>query len=124
MPSVAGIDAVRLVLRQIEGGNIPPLLDPGAMELLGWLELPLDDAPAVIVTGFNEGCVPASLNADVFLPNQLRRALGIEDNDRRYARDAYALSVLAASRKAARDRRAAKRRGRSDVAQPLTVCRG
>ena len=57
-----------------------------------------DDAPALVVSGFNEGRVPASLNSDVFLPNQLRRALGIEDNDRRYARDAYALSVLAASR--------------------------
>ena len=97
-PAVAGLDAVRLVLRQIEGGNVPPLPDAGAMELLGWLELPLDDAPAVVVTGFNEGRVPASLNSDVFLPNQLRRELGIVDNDRRYARDAYALSVLAASR--------------------------
>ena len=97
MPSVASIEAMRLVLRQIEGTCIPPP-DRGAMELLGWLELPLDDAPAIIVTGFNEGCVPASLNSDVFLPNQLRRALGIEDNDRRYARDAYSLSVLAASR--------------------------
>jgi RecB family exonuclease len=38
------------------------------------------------------------LNSDVFLPNQLRRDLGIVDNDRRYARDAYALSVLAESR--------------------------
>jgi RecB family exonuclease len=65
---------------------------------LGWLELPLDDAPALVVTGFNEGRVPESLNSDLFLPNQLRQKLGIEDNDRRYARDAYALSLLAASR--------------------------
>jgi hypothetical protein len=43
--------------------------------------------------------VPASLGADLFLPNQLRRALGIEDNDRRWARDAYALTMLAASRR-------------------------
>ena len=121
-PAVAGLDAVRLVLKQIEGGNVPPLPDAGAMELLGWLELPLDDAPAVVVTGFNEGRVPASLNSDVFLPNQLRRELGIVDNDRRYARDAYALSVLAASRKELRliaGRR--ERRRRADVAQPAFV---
>jgi RecB family exonuclease/inactivated superfamily I helicase len=98
MPAVTSIEALRLVLRQIDGGCVPPPPDRGAMELLGWLELPLDDAPALVVTGFNEGRVPASLNADVFLPNQLRRALEIEDNDRRYARDAYALSLLAASR--------------------------
>lgn len=99
MPALDAMAAVRLVLRHAEGAMIPPPPDYGAIEMLGWLELPLDDAPALIVTGFNEGRVPASVNADLFLPNQLRRALGIEDNDRRYARDAYALSVLAASRK-------------------------
>jgi RecB family exonuclease len=97
-PTLAGTEAIRLVLRQVEGEMVPPPPDRGAIELLGWLELPLDDAPALVVAGFNEGRVPGSLNADLFLPNQLRRALGIEDNDRRYARDAYALSLLAASR--------------------------
>ena len=97
-PDLAGADALRLVLRQLDGETVAPLPDRDAVELLGWLELPLDDAPALIVTGFQEGIVPASLNADMFLPNQLRRALGIVDNDRRYARDAYALAVLVASR--------------------------
>ena len=69
-----------------------------AVELLGWLELPTDTAPAVIVTSLNEGFVPKSLNSDLFLPNSLRRRLQINDNQRRYARDAYALSVLLASR--------------------------
>ena len=98
MPSLESTAALRLVLRQLDGERIPPPPDHGAIEMLGWLELPLDDAPALVVTGFNEGNVPASLNSDLFLPNQLRRGLDIEDNDRRYARDAYALSVLAASR--------------------------
>jgi hypothetical protein len=97
-PSLSASEAIRLLLRQIEAAMVPALPVRGAVELLGWLELPLDDAPALVVTGFNEGRVPGSLNADLFLPNQLRLALGIEDNDRRYARDAYALSVLAASR--------------------------
>ena len=97
-PKVTGSDAVRLVLRQIAAETIAPLADQHAVELLGWLELVLDDAPALVVTGLNEGIVPGSLNADLFLPNRLRRALGIEDNHRRYARDAYALSALAASR--------------------------
>ena len=98
MPPVASVEALRLMLRQIESACIPPPPDRGATELLGWLELPLDDAPALVVSGFNEGCVPAAHNSDAFLPNQLRRVLEIEDNDRRYARDVYALSVLAASR--------------------------
>jgi hypothetical protein len=97
-PSVSGAEAIRLVLREIESAMVPAMPVRGAVELLGWLELPLDDAPALVVTGFNEGKVPESLNADLFLPNRLRLGLGIEDNDRRYARDAYALAVLAASR--------------------------
>jgi RecB family exonuclease len=67
--------------------------------LLGWLELPLDDASALILCSFNEGYVPSSVNADAFLPNSLRSRLGLQDNARRYARDAYALSVLAATRR-------------------------
>jgi RecB family exonuclease len=46
----------------------------------------------------NEGCVPQSLNADAFLPNALRKHLGLLDNERRYARDCYALSAMLASK--------------------------
>jgi hypothetical protein len=99
MPSVSGAAAIRLALDELAGETIAPPAEHGSVELLGWLELPLDDAPALVVTTFNEGRVPSSLNGDLFLPNQLRRALGIEDNDRRYARDAYALTTLAASRR-------------------------
>ncbi len=98
MPEVSAGEALRLVLQQAAGERIAPLPDPKAIELLGWLELPLDDAPALVVVGVNEGIVPSSLNADLFLPNQLRRVLGIEDNARRYARDAYAMSVICGSR--------------------------
>ncbi len=97
-PSVSGARALRQVLEDIGASKIAPPPDHEAVELLGWLELPLDDAPALVLTTFNEGRVPSSLNGDLFLPNQLRRALGIEDNDRRYARDAYATALLAASR--------------------------
>ena len=97
-PSVTGAEALRLVLRGVQGESVAAKADRDAVELLGWLELPLDDAPALVVTQFNEGTVPASLNADLFLPNQLRHELGIEDNDRRWARDVYALSVIVASR--------------------------
>ena len=97
-PELSGPDVLRLVLRELEGAGLPPPTGRGAVELLGWLELPLDDAPAMVVTGFNEGIVPGSLGGDLFLPNALRLRLGIEHNDRRYARDAYALSALAASR--------------------------
>lgn len=97
-PNVSAAEAIDLALRELEGRNIAASPDAGAIELLGWLELPFDDAPALAVTALNEGIIPSSVNADEFLPNRLRRVLGIEDNDRRYARDAYALTMIVHSR--------------------------
>ena len=74
-----------------------PALD-GAVEMLGWLDLTLDDAPVLILTGIHDGVVPECVNADPFLPNQLRRQLGMIDNSRRYARDMYAFQVMLHSR--------------------------
>ena len=42
--------------------------------------------------------MPASRNVDLFLPNALRAHLGLPDNARRYARDAYTLAVASATR--------------------------
>src|SRR5690606_30715604 len=97
-PDLSGAGYLRWLLAEIGREPIPPATDPHAVELLGWLELPWDDAPAMIVTGMNEGIVPSSLNSDLFLPNRLRQQLQLDDNDRRFARDAYALTLLAASR--------------------------
>ncbi len=74
----------------------PPI--PEAIELAGWLDLTLDDAPVMIVTSMNDEHVPASELGHQFLPNELCKQLGILDNDRRYARDVYALTVLSAVR--------------------------
>ena len=98
LPQLPAADALQLVLEQLYSGALPLPPDAEAIELAGWLELPLDDAPALIVCGLNEGYVPSSVNADQFLPDALRNRLGVQDNLRRYARDAYALSVLTATR--------------------------
>ena len=59
----SGSEAIRMLLVELRDEALPP--DPGrdAVELLDWLELPLDDAPIVILTGFNEGFLPESLSA-------------------------------------------------------------
>src|SRR5690606_26240689 len=72
--------------------------DRDAVELLGWLELRLDDAPVAVITGFNEPFLPESVNAHPFLPNSLRERLGLVGNSRRFARDAYELTALVHSR--------------------------
>jgi ATP-dependent helicase/DNAse subunit B len=46
----------------------------------------------------NDGSVPAFQTSDMFLHDGLRRKLSIEDNTRRFARDAYALTCLLATR--------------------------
>ena len=75
----------------------PPQAD--AIELAGWLDLVLDDADVLIVTGMNNENVPTSETGHQFLPNALCEELGILDNNRRYARDCYALTVMTAVRK-------------------------
>ena len=97
-PRLTAAQTIRWALEQLAGTPLPPPPNPDAIEMLGWLELPLDDAPALIVTTLNEGFVPESINSDLFLPNRLREQLGLMDNARRYARDAYALSVMIKSR--------------------------
>jgi len=98
IPLISGADFLRLLHGEISKSEIPPESSPESLEILGWLELPWDDAPALIVTGMNETFVPSSQNGDLFLPNRLRQVLELEDNQRRAARDAYALSIMAACR--------------------------
>jgi RecB family exonuclease len=97
-PVLTASQAFEQLLRDVADAQLPAAQTPDQIELLGWLELPLDTAPALIITSFNDGCVPTSVNADLFLPDALRRQLELLDNRRRYARDAYALSVLCAAR--------------------------
>lgn len=95
LPNVSASEALRLIVKQLSSQTVELTKAESAIEILGWLELPFDDAREIVVTGFNEGFVPESLNSDPFLPESLRRTLGILHNDRRYARDAFALTALA-----------------------------
>jgi ATP-dependent helicase/nuclease subunit B len=97
MPSVDFAGFIEALLLGVEQA-IPAQSDPGSVELLGWLELPADDAPNLIVTGFNDGFVPESVTHDAMLPGALRSAVGLSDNTARLARDVYALSAILASR--------------------------
>ena len=92
-------EALAWIVRQIDKETIPPLRDPESIEMIGWLDLSLDDAPVLLLTGIHDGTVPESVNGDAFLPNRIRTKLGLMDNARRYARDCYALHVHIRSRK-------------------------
>jgi ATP-dependent helicase/nuclease subunit B len=70
----------------------------GALELQGWIELLWEDAPHLAVVGMNDGHVPEAVPEDAFLPGSLRQRLGLTTNATRFARDAYLLQAIAASR--------------------------
>jgi RecB family exonuclease len=94
----AAPDAIQALLGELRDVRVPPEGEGESIELVGWLELHLDDAPVLILTGMNEPFLPESVNADPFLPNALRGRLGLEDNQARLARDVYRLTAILRSR--------------------------
>lgn len=93
-----GFQVLGLLLGEASMAILPPEADIEAIEILGWLELLLDDNPRLVVTGVNEGKVPESLSSDEFFPDSIRRLLGMIDNDSRLARDVYIATALSFSR--------------------------
>jgi ATP-dependent helicase/nuclease subunit B len=100
-PGVATADWWDLVLAAYGETVHPPERPEGAIELLGWLELLFEDAPHLVVAGLNDGRVPEAIVGDAFLPEALRAVLGLKTNAARFARDAFLLAALAASRSGA-----------------------
>ncbi|MEX2526144.1 MAG: PD-(D/E)XK nuclease family protein [Gemmatimonadota bacterium] len=98
-PSCTGAAGLRFLLAAARSGAVPPEADHAAVELLGWLELPLDDAPVAAVLGVNEPFLPQSTTADPFLPGSLRTRLGLPDSHQRLARDLFHLTALLHSRR-------------------------
>ncbi len=66
--------------------------------LQGWLELLWEKAPNLIVAGLNEEHVPGIFISHPFLPDSLRKALGLPCQNTRFARDAFILAALANQR--------------------------
>jgi hypothetical protein len=86
--------AVSLLLQRLGAEAVAPGVRGPAVELLGWLELALDDAVELIVVGMNEGHVPGRPGPDAMLPEALRRRLGLPTSADRAVRDRYVLEVL------------------------------
>ncbi len=97
-PTVSAIDAVHWVLKLAASRRVLAPENPDAIELAGWLDLALDDVPVLIVTGVNDGHVGSSERDHAFLPNELCKKLEIGEDDRRFARDTYAMTVMTSVR--------------------------
>jgi len=91
--------AIDLTLARFAESRLPEAGGAGAAELLGFLEVALDDAPALVLVDVNEGRIPAGRStSDTFLPDGLRRALGLRDAAFGYARDVILMNVALRSR--------------------------
>jgi RecB family exonuclease len=95
---VSSTEAIHWALELCSGEFVADPAVPDAISLVGWLDTALEDTPVTVVTGVNEGWIPSSESSSLFLPNSLRSVLGLVDNRRRYARDAYALQLVLSSR--------------------------
>ena len=92
--SIPAGQALDVLIATLGDAVLPVPAGDEAVELLGWLELPHDEASVLVLTGFNEGRVPESVRAHRFLPDGLRKQLGLSDDALRLARDMHALGAL------------------------------
>ena len=97
--AVAGGAAIEMLAGRLAEVRVVESADPEDVEILGWLDLALDDAPAMVVIGLNHPFVPGTVTSDPFLPGSLRTKLRMSDNDRRYARDVYAMQLMLSTRR-------------------------
>ena len=100
-----GVDpsaALRMVVDRIASQSLPAEGPSDGIELLGWLDAGLDDAPDLAITGMNEGIVPEGLVVDPWLPDSAREPLGMACARRRQARDAWIMHGLVARKRSLR----------------------
>ncbi|MFN0057228.1 MAG: PD-(D/E)XK nuclease family protein [Planctomycetota bacterium] len=96
---LTSVELLRWLLRDAEHESIAEEAGAPAVEIVGWLELPLDDAPHLLITGMSDQAVPGPLRVDPHLPESVRRQLGLPHHAHRHVRDAYYLHVLKHSRR-------------------------
>ncbi len=97
--SSANIHCFNLLLRRLASEKFYSERGEALIDLEGWLELPWEDAPLLIITGMNEGSVPDTHLSDVFLPDSLRKQLNLPHDETRLAADIFRLTSMIESRK-------------------------
>lgn len=92
------VDVLPVLLTALGDQAVPMTAEPDAVELIGWLELHADPAPALLVAFADERSLPGGQVADLMLPASLREALQLGAPSQRLARDLYLLQALLESR--------------------------
>lgn len=94
------VDFSHEFLKRLEVERVGDARDQIHVEALGWLELAFEPAPHLFITGLNEGVLPNTEIGDTWLPESLRKSLGMRTNQERYAHDVYYLMSLLSAREA------------------------
>ncbi len=96
--ATSGPLAIDLITGRVSEIRVGGEADAGRVEILGWLDLALDDAPAMVVNGLNHPLVPEAAAAGGLLPASIRTRITAAENDRRYARDLIAMRSMLVTR--------------------------
>lgn len=91
--------ALETALHLLRDARLYPENAENAPVLNGWLELPWQTAPHLVVAGLNEGMAPDSVTGDPWLPESVRGLLDLKTNSIRLARDSYLLTTMIESRR-------------------------
>ncbi len=70
------------------------------LALQGWLELPFDPSPHLILAGLHEGRVPEAPAAEPLITEAVREKLGLRDRRSRLAREAFLYTAMVEGRRA------------------------
>lgn len=103
------VDVVRLALQSSAGRSFRGDMDRHAVNLPGWMEIPWEPVPHLIIFGLTDDLMPGSCHAHPFLPSALRSALDLPSSARQFAQAAYTLELV---------RRQRSSTGRIDVIVP------
>jgi len=93
------VDLRREFILRLEAATIGESREVVHLEALGWLELAFEQSRNLLITGLNEGILPNTEIGDSWLPESLRKQLGMKTNEDRFAHDIYYLKSLCESRK-------------------------
>ena len=69
------------------------------LALQGWLELPFDPAPHLVLAALHEGSVPEAPPADPLITEAVREKLGLRDRKTRLAREAFLYTAMVEGRR-------------------------
>lgn len=67
------------------------------LDMEGWMEMALGSEEPLFLVGLQEGCVPEKIPEEAWLPDSLRKDLGMAYSESRYARDCSLFAYLLAS---------------------------